>query len=414
MRKFLHCPLLVLAWLLGRGLIIHDAYGRTNWIFGDVSYYFEDLKKEQQGQIALREYPEANLWILRPLSRIIDATQFDPKLVYIGFVLFVDAIFLLALIWGKHWRGSWFWVLFGFVAGPIFVSRLDIVPGMLVGLFALFLASRSRVASALLAVATAMKLWPGVLAAALVGPLRARGTWWRVGSFVATMAALAGFTIATQGLERLLSPLGYQNVRGLQIESVAATPFMLLASAKPGSYKVEYAASKSFEISGPGISAGVAVASWALYAVVLFAALAVARRAFGKRWDAQESVALAVLLVVAILATNKVLSPQYMLWLGPILAVALSRSRSRLLNWLAGMTVVCTYFTYLIFPKHYGDLISGAVKFDGIMPLLLRNILLVAMLAVAAAWWWQEQRGGRQRAASPVPGYASEASTRVS
>ncbi|MDU0479679.1 hypothetical protein QVA66_10585 [Staphylococcus chromogenes] len=402
MRSIFHFPLVVLAWAVTRWIVIRDAYGRTSWIFGDVSYYFSDLTKEKTGQIALREYPEANLWLLRPLARLIDATQWPPNAVYIGFVLVLDAIFLAALVWGKHWRGTWFWVAFGLVAGPIFVSRLDIVPGMLVGLVALFLASHPKVASALLALATMMKLWPGVLATALVGPARATGTWLRTGVFMLSITLLAGVTVVTQGLDRLLSPLDYQNVRGLQIESVAATPFMVLASARPGTYHIQYAASKSFEIAGQGVSTGVSIASWSLYAVVLLAAAEVVRRLLAPEWNTDESVALAVLLVIAILVTNKVLSPQYLMWLGPILAVALSRSRALALNVLAVLSILCAYLTYLVFPKHYGDIIGGMVKFDGIMPLLLRNVVLVIMLVIAALWWWREHQEGRATSGNAV------------
>ncbi|AKK02103.1 hypothetical protein [Corynebacterium epidermidicanis] len=397
MRTILQYPLLLLAWAVTRWLIVREAFHRRDWIFGDVSYYFSEIINKAHGKPALREYPEANLWILRPLSRIIDATGWPANSTYTGFVLLLDAIFLLALMRGKHWRGSWFWVLFGLVSGPIFISRLDLVPGMLVGLFAVFLVSHPRFSSFLLALATAMKLWPGVLATSLVGPARQLATWVRIGAFGVSLLALAGFTVLTQGLDRLLSPLDYQNVRGLQIESVAATPFMLMEGFKHGSYQLSYAASKSFEITGPGVAVGERVASYALYAVVLLAALEVVRRLVGRPWDPQESMALAVVLVLALLVTNKVLSPQYLTWLGPLLAVALSRSRDKILNLLAGLSVLCSYLTYLVFPKHYGDLIGGVVRFDGVVPLVTRNILLVVMLGVALTWWMRVQRSAKIR-----------------
>lgn len=398
MRQFLHLPLLLVAWVLTRWHIHREAFGVSMWIFGDVNYYFDEMAKERAGGIALREYPEANLWLLRPLDRLCELTGWEHRLTYICFILLVDAFFLIALAAGKHWRSSWFWVAFGLVSGPIFISRLDLIPGMLVGMFALFLSTRPRVAAALLALATMMKLWPGVLATALVGPIKQSATWIRLAVFGLSMCGLALVTVVTRGVDRLLSPLDYQTVRGLQIESVAASPFMYLAAQNPGSYRIWYATSKSFEIAGPGVDKALILTSIAMQALLILAIVEVVLRCVSRTWQPNPSLALAIVLILGLLVTNKVLSPQYMMWLGPILAVALSRSKSWWLNVMTIIFMAVTYLTYYVFPAHYGDIIGGIPRVGVTNALVARNVLLLVMLVLAIVWWRREVRSAKQPA----------------
>ena len=62
-------------------------------------------------------------------------------------------------------------------------------------------------------------------------------------------------TIAVGGWSRLWSPLAYQADRGLQIESVSATPVMVRFAADPDGYRVcFYSPFKAYEITGPRVS----------------------------------------------------------------------------------------------------------------------------------------------------------------
>ena len=116
-----------------------------------------------------------------------------------------------------------------------------------------------------------MKLWPGVLAAGLVGRFNKSATWQRLLAFFCTIVAVCTVTIAASGTERLISPLSYQGVRGLQLESIPATFLLLQAHRTPGRWHLGYAPSKSFEISGPGVDTAMTWSSIATIAMLVFA-----------------------------------------------------------------------------------------------------------------------------------------------
>ncbi|QGU01091.1 hypothetical protein CKALI_00950 [Corynebacterium kalinowskii] len=401
--------LLLLGWTASRWLLVKQTYGPQRWIFGDVHYYFSELANEKQGGEALKEYPEANLWLLRVIDLFAPDNQASIEQYYVGFILSLDLLFFALLIHRKHYLAGIFWVLFGFVVGPIFLTRLDLVPGLLVGVFAYLLARHPKVSAAFLAAATMMKLWPGVLAASLVGHWKSKQSWLRIGVFVGSMAAMALVTITTQGFDRLLSPLDYQAERGLQIESIAATPFIVLAATGGGGYQIRYAASKSFEITGPGVDTATSVASAALYLTVLLAAAVVLRRLFRHTWRSSEAIALAMVLIVAVLVTNKVFSPQYMVWLAPITAVILCFTPNRLAKINAVVVLAITWLTQYVYPGNYDSLMTNDPDFMPTLALATRNILMVVLLVLTVLWW-------RREATAPVPALddqASEASTRV-
>lgn len=389
--------------------MVKQTYGPQRWIFGDVHYYFSELANEKQGGEALKEYPEANLWLLRVIDLFAPDNQASIEQYYVGFILSLDLLFFALLIHRKHYLAGIFWVLFGLVVGPIFLTRLDLVPGLLVGVFAYLLARHPKVSAAFLAAATMMKLWPGVLAASLVGHWKSKQSWLRIGVFVGSMAAMALVTITTQGFDRLLSPLDYQAERGLQIESIAATPFLVLAATGGGGYQIRYATSKSFEITGPGVDTATSVASAALYLTVLLAAAVVLRRLFRHTWRSSEAIALAMVLIVAVLVTNKVFSPQYMVWLAPITAVILCFAPNRLAKINAVIVLAITWLTQYVYPGNYDSLMTNDPDFMPTLALATRNILMVVLLVLTVLWW-------RREATAPVPAaddQASEASTRV-
>ncbi|QTH59689.1 DUF2029 domain-containing protein [Corynebacterium hindlerae] len=396
-------PFLILlsGWALSRWLMVKQTFGRQRWIFGDVHYYFSEIAKERTGQVALKEYPEANLWLIRLIDRFAPDTQSGVEYWYVGFILVLDLLFLAVLIHRKHYLAGAFWVAFGFVVGPIYLTRLDLIPGLLVGVFAYLLARHPKVSAAFLGAATMMKLWPGVLATVLVGSIKSKQSWLRISVFGGTLVAMALVTILTQGIDRLLSPLQYQSDRGLQIESIAATPFMVLASTGGGEYTVRYAESKSFEITGPGVDVATQLANIALYLTVLAAALIVLRRLSKHTWRSWESIALSMVLIVAVLVTNKVFSPQYMVWLAPITAVSLCFTHAKHARINAVLVLLITWLTQYVYPGHYDSLMTNDPDFLPTLALTTRNVLMVVLLGETISWWRHEAR--QPMRATPTP-----------
>lgn len=381
----------------------------------DVTYYYKGLHPWQYphrdiffkgGPAALQEYPDAGTWPLR----IVDVlTPDNPAFFRVGFVVAMATVsglftFLLMKLVEKHsgeatasstvtataagtQPGNWpitFWLLFTCAAYPVILTRLDLVPGVLVALVALWCATRPRVTAFLLGLATMSKLWPGVLAAALVGHWKKRSTWVRLIWFVASLVVLSLVTIVLSGPSRLLSPLSYQDVRGLQIESLAATPFILAAAWRPATWHIEYAASKSYEISGPGVEIGITIANILTVVALAVAVGCAAWRFFKGGWSAAYVARLSALLIMLLIVGNKVLSPQYLIWLAPLVAVLLAVEHTRVTRSVSVILLVTTFLTLLVYPATYTQLTEGPT----VLPAIILGARNVAMLALAGTVGW--------------------------
>src|SRR5699024_4773086 len=97
----------------------------------------------------------------------------------------------------RVYYAGWLWVFFGTLTGQVFYMRLDIFPALAVAAAAARIVRWPNIAAALLAFATTMKLWPGVLAAGLVGRLTKGKTWLRLLSFFGALIALCAVTVFT-------------------------------------------------------------------------------------------------------------------------------------------------------------------------------------------------------------------------
>jgi hypothetical protein len=205
--------------------------------------------------------------------------------------------------------------------------------------------------------------------------------------------------VVLAGWGRLLSPLTYQSDRGLQIESVLATPAMLGWWRDPTRWSVGYAPSKSFEVTGPMV--GLLLDTGTMLAALLVMGLGAA---WWWLWLLRDRVTGATALWVALaavtgfVATGKVLSPQYLLWLLPVAAAGLAVADSRLLRrWTAGL-LLAAGLTQVVFPAYYGEITLGGDKaWLPVVALVLRNGVMLCLLVVAAAAAYRGLRQDAQR-----------------
>lgn len=380
-------PAVWIGWILAR-LMLWWLIWRDQRPFGDVRYYFNGVTGLDPA--AMTEYPDAGVWPVRLLALVTGDNWDTFRWGFVVMCLVIDAAFL-ALILSRPDRNrltaGWFWVFFGVALGHVFYLRLDLFPGLLVAAFGALLFRHPAWASVALAVATAVKLWPGVLAASLVGGLRRAGTWIRLLAFFGSLAAIALATVATSGVGRLISPLTYQGDRGLQIESLAATPFMLDAHRNPADYWIGYAASKSFEIHGAATERAVTAVDTGMLLVLGFAVLLAAAMMLTDRWHPRSALAFALLLVLLLIVTNKVFSPQYLVWIAPLLAVCLCVSGDWQVRAMAVLTVIAAGLTFGVYPVHY-DVLHQNITAAGLpLALLAARNSLVVVLTVLSAWW---------------------------
>lgn len=392
-----------LAWLVAHAIpVVWIAVGHTST--GDVQYYRTGVSGEATD--AMTEYPEVGTWpavLVNAVTELIGGGQDAFVVLFIALCVLLSALFTGWLLAEGHRSGqrtgrtaAWFWVGFIALSGPIAVTRLDLFPGITVALYAACLLSRSRgvraAGTSLLALATMMKLWPGVLAAGLVGGLRRRGTWVRVGAFVGSLAVLCGLVALLAGPDRLTSPLTYQTDRGLQAESISATPAMIAAAftgtdAAGGSrWSISYAASKSYEIEGPGVEALTTVSTVAMAAMILFALGWAVVRLVRDDWSGEHLLAFSAAMIMLVIVTNKVFSPQYLAWIAPLVAVALLATRRRIVTVVAVELLITAALTTVVYPTLYDWIIAVPPSPVPAMVLLLRNAM-VLVLTVTCLWW---------------------------
>lgn len=371
-----------IAWLITRALLVY-AISYNGMPSGDVRYYYRGITGVEDG--ALGEYPAVGVWPLWLIDKINFGGEDGYVITFIAICALVDAAFLALL--QRYWRAATFWIAFGAAVAFILYLRIDIFQGVLVALAGWFLIKNPRFSATIIGIAAMMKLWPAILAAGLVDKYNKSATWIRIAFFVGTCAILGAIVIAYGGIERITSPLSYQQVRGLQIESLLATPFVLLAAYMPGKWSIDYAASRSFEIFGPGVWMTADIASQAMLVVFVFAFGWALWHFVMREWNARSTLAWMILIVLLLIASNKVFSPQYLLWVGPLVAVALVRDgKNRKVQWIAGLLVVMAVLSTIIFPLNYSSLTYYPISYVIAWVLAARNALLIVAIVIAARY----------------------------
>lgn len=297
--------------------------------------------------------------------------------------------------------GAWWWMAFLVLLGPVAMGRLDAVVAPLVLVALLWALDRPAVASFLLTVGAWIKVAPG----GLVWPvfLASRRPWREVVvPAAAVCAVVVGTVVGLGGTDYVASFLTEQGSRGLQIEAVGATPWLLVGLVVPQIERHMNQDINTWEILGPGTQ-GMADVLGGLFAVALAAAAVLLwwrRHRLGPRfWTSRDArgellIRGALLVTLAMLAFNKVGSPQYIGWLAGPVAAALAlglpgwRRTSRLVLAVAAATQV-------VFPWLYGQITYGGA---GTTLLLAgRNAALVVLLV------WTVRALVPRRADEPAP-----------
>ena len=273
------------------------------------------------------------------------------------------------------------WLGFLALLGPIAVGRIDVFT-VAIGVSVIALTdSNPRVTGALIAVATWVKVWPIVLGLSSLLTTRARIiAYWAISS----AAGIGIIAIAIGGTANVLGFLGDQQGRGIQVESVSATPWLWDAFAG-GTSAVTYSTELlTFEISGQ-TTATVAAALTLVEALIL---LALASRIVLHRVRMVGEITTHILglalttLISALIVFNKVGSPQFVSWLGVAVIALVAYWHPRWSPVLLTLIGFIALATHVLYPYVYFDFLNLQVG-----PLVLitaRNAAEVGLLATAA------------------------------
>ena len=381
---FVALGLFVLSW----SLLHHGSLGRAQ--ISDTGTYQSYGDSIAHGAVPYRdfrlEYPPGALpvFVLPSLGHEGDRAAydrwFDREMALCGCLALLGTALCLRALRAGPVRTAAALGFFGvspLLIGSVALSRFDLWPAAL-AVFALaaLLCDRPLPAAVLLGCAIGAKLWPVALlplfAASLIrtrGP-RAALIW--TADVVAVLAAIfLPFAVVAPG--GVAHSFHAQFARPLQLESLGSA--VLLAVHHAAGTTLHLTTSfGSQNLTGPGTHAAALVTTIAgVLALAAVWVLYTRGPATGARLAVHSAGA-----VAALLAFGKVFSPQFVIWLVPIVLVV-----GGLRGVAAGALLAAILaLTHTWFPRHYWDLAAFATRQSG--ELLARDLCVVALLVVLA------------------------------
>lgn len=362
----------VFLFLVSWGLLHHGFYAREQIV--DTPIYGRYGEAMTRGEVPYRdftvEYPPAALPVfVVPALGAGGSEAYERRFEGLMASLGVMSVLLVAAASSSMWAP----IVVGvapLLLGSVMLSRFDLWPAALtVAALALLVAGRFRLGLGTLGLATAAKLFPAVLAPiALAHVWRSRGRR----EAIVCAAAFAGVVAAIVLPFAVVAPGGVwdafwrQAGRPLQIESLGSG--VLLAAHHLFGLGLRMESSHGSQNLAGSLPATIAVLSTLLQLGALVAIWIWHARGPGTR---ERLLAASAAAVCAFVAFGKVFSPQFLIWLIPLVVLV----RCRL---AAAALAAALVLTQLWFPYRYWDL---ALEFDPAASwlVLARDVVLVAL-----------------------------------
>jgi hypothetical protein len=343
---------------------------------GDLYVYGSTKDLMLQGLVPYRdfvfEYPPGALIPLRLAGDDAD---------FLSLMMLGCAVVTQVAAWGAGGPvAGWSIAALPVLAGALVRTHFDLFPTALaVAGLALVLTRPRRGALelgfALLALGMMTKLWPAALGAVAFCWLYGRGER-RVALrgaavFVLVVAATGIPFAALGGFPSAM--VQFHLHRPVQIESTAASVLEVVGGAHVTGDPVIHD-----EFKSNGLDGGAADLVAALSTLALLICAALILRLVARRPTREALVLAALAITLAFVAFSKVLSPQYVVWLLPLAALAAGHGY----RLAPALVAVASLTTQLWFPARYFDVVyqhTWAVVAVGV-----RNVLLLAALAATA------------------------------
>lgn len=309
---------------------------------------------------------------------------------WLTIVLVVDAVAFAVLVHrgGRERRTAgvaWWWLAFLLALGPVALGRIDAIATAVAIMGVLVIAARPVLGAALLTIGAWVKVWPAALVAAGVIVLRQR-LWLVLGALGTTVAVVLAAFLAGGDAASVFSFVTQQSGRGLQIESVLATPGMWAAWAGAGTRVYYDTGILTYQLEGPGVFLTANLSTPLLmFAVAGISALGIAGVRRGVH-AARLLAPLALAFTVALIAFNKVGSPQFAGWLAvPVILglVTARRAGGESFRVPAVLSLVIAALTHLVYPYFYGALLHLDTAL--LIVLTARNALYVVLFVWAVS-----------------------------
>lgn len=369
---------LVHLWALTASKLFPDAIS-----FGDLSLYDYwayqvDNGTGVYGLVTEWVYPAlafVPIWIAGALNLV----SYEVSWLVVVFVLNTAAVLLLVRPAknGRMFSGtnaSWAFLSALLFLGPVAVSRIDSVSAALaiLGLVAIKRNS-TGIAAALFTIAGWIKIWPVALFAAMIAVFKKRLQAIIVATIIS--ASIIGIGLLAGGT-KVFGFVLQQQERGIQIESVIATPWMWLA--KFGSANIFFDDSiLTNQVSGPLVQELASVSNYLLFIALAITVLLAIRAVRAGRNRTQVFALAALTGVLDLIVFNKVGSPQFMIWLAvPLVTLVYFGIKKSKVALAMGAAILL--LTQLVYPVLYIELLGLEIMPLGL--LTVRNLLLVVLL----------------------------------
>jgi uncharacterized membrane protein len=353
------------------GLLDHHRYG-------DVGLYAHYAHEMTSGHWPYRDFYDVYPPLAQPLFFVVRllpgpfATSFKWTMALCG----ASALMLMV----RAMRGSLLRsaVAAGVVAisplvvGPVFLNTYDLFPALLtIAAVVSFLHGRERTTYVLLALAVAAKIFPVVLL-----PLALIESWERGGRDAVRRALVwfAGVLLLVHLPFSVMGPGGLrfsywvQLRRGLEVESLGGGILLVLNRLGLHSVTLRDTAAGSRDAAGTLPDAVALVSSLAVVVAMLYVAWVYLH---GRR----DRVLACAAAVTAFVAFNKVLSPQYVVWLLPLVPAAGIVASGAL---VAVLALTRAEWNRFVLPhgsvQHWGDVLSWWI--------LARDLVLVGLFVL--------------------------------
>ena len=278
----------------------------------------------------------------------------------------------------RLWLGIGLTALAPLALGPVLLSRFDLWPAALtVAALAALVYQRPRLALGLLGLAVAAKLYPLVLvplALVYVARREGRREALAAGGVCAAVLAACFLPFVALSPHGMWASIARQLGRPLQIESLGASVLLvahhlfgivLVPDWSHGSNNLVGGAAHGLALEQSVLQVGAILAVWIAFA-------------HGAP-EADRLLRTSAVAVCAFIALGKVISPQYLAWLLPL--VPLVRGRRGLAA--GSLLLLAMALTQGWFPYRYRGLVDHADPL-AVALVFARNLVLLALLAVLA------------------------------
>lgn len=357
----------------------------------DTPIYAQYAAQMQAGHLPYRDfpvvYPPVSLPVFLLPALLAGTTTFHPYDSAFNLILAPCAAVAIGAgmyMLARQTRGVWRLLaglclggLTPLLLGSVMLSRYDPWPALLMTLaVALILFGPTRVGFGLLALAVGAKAYP--LAAVPLLTLYVWRTWGRRRALTclavfAVVLACVIVPFAILAPHGLWASIKLQSARPLQVESLGAS-LLLVAHQVAGVHVATAVFDGSANFLGATARKLASVSGWLQIAAIIAITLQ-----FLRQPPTRERVLFAIAAVVcAFVALDRVLSPQYLIWLAP-LVVALPRARGVV---AAGLLAASMVLTQLWFPDRYFQLLAFAPLPSWLV--FSRDMLLLCLLGTLA------------------------------